>query len=278
MKKFQIVVDSSSDILSNHFNDDDVLLNIAPLSINVGEKEFVDDENLDIVEMLDAMHNYNDKSTSSCPSPGTFAEYFKQAEYTFCITMTSALSGTFNSANLAASTVAEAGHKVHIIDSKLTAGILVLLADECYRLIKSGLSFEEIVPLIDDFNSKKDMLFVLDSFENLIKNGRMSRISGIIAGLLSIKPIACGLNGEIKVIEKKRTATQALKRAVELIGERVSDFSARDLIISHCFNLEVAEKIKQNIESLFDFRSIRIIPMRGLCSFYSLEKGIIISY
>ncbi len=274
-KKFQIVVDSSSDLLNSYITDENILFNVVPLTIKVGEKEFIDDENIDVENMLKEMHAYKEKSTSSCPSTGSFEEIFKLAENTICITIGSKLSGTYNAARLAGDMIDE---NVHVIDSKLTSGALVLIVDKCYELMKQDLSFEEIVKQLNEYTETRNLLFVLDKFDNLVKNGRMSKVSGIIAGVLKIKPIATGQDGEIKLVDKKRTALAALKRMVEMIGERVSDIGERTLIIAHCFDLPTATQVKDMILESYKFLDVKIQQMRGLCSFYALEKGIIVSF
>ncbi|MFI3329764.1 MAG: DegV family protein [bacterium] len=276
MKKFQIVVDSSSDMLKEHFADENILLNIVPLSIHVGGKDFIDEPGLNIDVMLKEMHSLKEKSTSSCPPVGAFEEMFNKAENTICITLSSKLSGTFNSARLAADMVDK---NVHVIDSKSTSGALVLIAEKCYELMKQDLSFDDIVKQVEQFSIDTQLLFVLDSFDNLVKNGRISKVSGLLGSLLNIKPIATANEvGEITLVEKKRTTKAALNRLVEMIGETVSNISERNLIIAHCFDLEVATEIKKLICDKYNFISVRIQSMKGLCSFYALEKGIIVSF
>ncbi len=275
-KKFQIVVDSSSDMLRDHFKDENILLNIVPLSIHVGENDFIDTPDLNIENMLETMHSYREKSTSSCPPVGAFEEMFMQAENTICITISSKLSGTFNSARLAADMV---DTNVHVIDSKATSGSIVLIAEKCYELMNQDLSFEDIIKQTEEFASKTKLLFVLDKFDNLVKNGRISKVSGLIGSLLNIKPIAeANDEGEISLVEKKRTTKAALKRLVEMIGEKVTNIPERNLIIAHCFDLETAKEIKDLILEKYKFISVRIQSMKGLCSFYALEKGIIVSF
>ncbi len=278
MKKFQIVVDSSSDMLNDHFGNSDILFNVVPLTINVDKQEFVDNNELDSQELLNAVYAFKGKSTSSCPSTGAFEEIFKQAEYTICITLSSVLSGTYNSARLAGDMVSESGHKVHVIDSKNTTGCILLVAEKAHELMMAGKEFKEVCDELDNFSSKLSLLFILRDFSNLIKNGRMSKFSGFIAGALKITPIATAVEGEIKVVEKKRTPAGAVKRLVEMIGEKVNDFNEREVIISHCFDLETANNIKEMIIEKYNFVSVRIKQMRGLASFYALEKGIIVSF
>lgn len=276
MKKFQIVVDSSSDMLKEHFNDENILFNVVPLSIHVGGKDFIDEPGLNIEDMLKQMHALKEKSTSSCPSVGSFEEIFNKAENTICITLSSKLSGTFNAARLAADMVDK---NVVVIDSKSTSGALVLIAEKCYELMKQDLDFNQIVKQVEKFSEETELLFVLDSFDNLVKNGRISKVSGLLGSLLNIKPIATANEiGEITLVEKKRTTKAALNRLVEMIGETVNNISERNLIIAHCFDLEVANEIKKLILDKYNFISVRIQSMKGLCSFYALEKGIIVSF
>lgn len=276
MRKFQIVVDSASDMLPNHFNNKDILLNIVPLTIHVGEKEFVDNESLDIPNMLKEMYDYPMKSTSSCPPVGKFEEMFLQAENTICITISGSISGTYNSACLAAEMAREKGCNVHVVDSKQTSGAMMLIAEKCYELMQENKTFEEIVSETEKYRDKKTLLFVLDKFDNLIKNGRMSKMSGVIAGFLKIKPIATTVEGEIKLIEKKRTTTMAIKRLMEIITEKLKSDDKADIVISHCFAEDVAAQIETEIKEKCKFKSLRVIAMRGLCSFYSLEQAVMI--
>ncbi len=275
MKKYQIVVDSSSDLTNDYINDENVALNIVPLTIHVGDKEFVDEEGLDIPNMLVEMRKCKTKSTSSCPSVGKFLEIFEQAENSICITMTGTLSGTNNAARVASSMTEK---KVGIVDSKSTSGVLVLLVDKCYELMKQNKSIDEINEILNKEVDNLNLLFVLDNFDNLIKNGRMSKASAIVAGLLKIKPIATAFEGEIKLIDKQRTTLGAHKRLVEIIGERVSNFHERCVIIAHCFDAVSANQLKEMIIEKYNFINVRIQEMKGLCSFYSLERGILVSF
>lgn len=279
MKKFQIVVDSSSDMINSHFkNDDNILFNVVPLTIHVDTKEFVDDETIDAKELLKEVYDFKGKSTSSCPSTGSFAEIFQQAENTICITLSAKLSGTFNSARLAADMVKEDGHNVHVIDTQNTAGCLILAAEYIHKLMSENLEFSDICDKADKYISQLSLLFILRDFSNLIKNGRMSKVSGFIAGALRITPIATAVEGEIKLIEKKRTPSSAVSRLVEMIGEKVTEFKDREVIISHCFDLETATTIKSLIIEKYKFLNVRLQQMRGLTSFYALDKGIIVSF
>ena len=98
--KFQILVDSASDLKDKYINDPEIGFKVVPLTILAGEKEFVDDENLNVDEMLASMHACK-KTTTACPAPQTYLDELPNAEYTFIVTITSKLSGSYNAACVA---------------------------------------------------------------------------------------------------------------------------------------------------------------------------------
>lgn len=271
--KYKIVVDSSCDLTKDYIKDENVGFDIAPLRINVLKKEFVDDENIDVKAMLKAMASTKEKSSSACPSPETFKQCFEGADNVICITMTSKLSGTFNSAYLAAS---ECSNNVHVIDSESTAGGMILLVDKAYELMKQNKEFKEIVDELNEYQKTINLLFVLDKFDNLVKNGRMSKIAAVVATCLYIKPLCIEQGGEIKIYEKPRTRRKALERLVTNIGILSEKKSNRKICISHCYCEEDAETVKRMILKEYPDSEVRITEMRGLTSFYALENGLLV--
>lgn len=274
--KYRIIADSSCDLTNDYYKDDDIDFKVAPLTIHVKDEEFVDNESIDVDRMLKAMHSFNGKSTTSCPAPGEFLNLFDDdVPYKFCVTISGKMSGTFNCANFAKNQV---DSKVHVIDSKGTAGSLVLIINELIRLIKLNLPYEEICTKIDEFRDNSTLLFILSDFDNMVKNGRMSKFTSFVATTLKIKPLCIADDGDIKIKEKIRTMKACLKRLVETIGEFGSDFSQKECIISHCKNDEDAIFLKNAICEKYNFKNVSIMPMRGLCSFYALEKGITVAF
>ena len=225
--------------------------------------------------MLNAITLSKEKSTSACPSSGYFSKSYKSADNTICITMTSKLSGTYNAAYLGGE---DCGGKVHVVDSKATGGVMQLLVDKTYELMKMNMSFEQICEEIEAYKEKLNLFFVLDRFDNLVKAGRMSKIAAFIANALYIKPLCMANEGVIEVYEKPRTRKGALNRLIDSIGDKGVDISGRDCIIGHCLNEEDASYLKNEIEKRYPFRKVVINKMRGLCSYYALEKGIIVSF
>ena len=275
MTKFKIVVDSASDLTSDYLKNTDIGFEVCPLTITVGGVEFVDDDALKLEALMSSLKNANAKTSSSCPSPGVFLNAYEGAEYVFCVTLSSKLSGSFNSAFLASTM---ASNKVHVIDSKLVSGAERLIVDQLVGLINEGLSYEEIVTAIDKKVKDQKLLFVLQKFDNLVRNGRMSKIAKSIATFLNIKPLCAGQDGEIKVLAKIRTLKVALHTLVETIGKDKTPLADKTCVVSHCDDEKTASFLAGLIRKFYPFKEVIVSKMRGLTSYYALEKGIIVSY
>lgn len=276
MKKFQILVDSASDLKNDYLDGLDIGFKVIPLTILAGDKEFVDNDNINIQEMLDAMHETK-KSSSACPAPQSFLDEFEKAEYTFVVTITAKLSGCFNSAVVAKESY-EKSQNVHVIDSKATSGTEILIVNKLVKLINEGLEFEEIIAKIEEYRDSKSLWFILQKFDNLINHGRMSKIAGLIANTLAIRPICIAYEGEIKMLKKIIGLKNAFKKLVEMIKQKKTDYSEDTLIITHCQAEQEANTLKEDISKVCNFKEIQIVPMRGLCSYYALEKGVILCH
>ena len=231
--KWNIVGDSSCDLLPRKVNDD-IDIDIVPLTIVVGDKYFRDDENIDTKELLAAMKAEKRASSTACPSPRDFYESFVKADNSFCFTLTGALSGTYNAACLGRDMVREEfpEKNIHVVDTQATGGKLVLLMKKAEELIKQGLSFEEICPLIDEYNKDTDLIFALGGYDNLVKTGRMSRIAGILATNLGIRAVAWAVNGEIEVVKKPRGERAAIEAMIALMNGK-KDMTGRPVVIHH---------------------------------------------
>lgn len=278
MKKFQIIVDSASDLDSKYVKNKDIGFRVVPLTITIGDKNYVDDDNINVDEMLESLHKYKGKTSTACPSPEAFSKYYTDAENTFVVTISSKLSGTYNAACLGAKEFEnDSNFKIHVIDSKLVSGAEELIVDKLVELIEKGLEFNDIVTEIDKFRNERQLFFTLAKFDNLIANGRMSKIVALIAKTLIIRPVCKGVEGEIKVIEKVIGVNNAFKKMATFISKAVQTFKDKVLIINKCKADNECEQLVKLIKENCDFKEIRIKETKGLCSFYALEKGLIVS-
>lgn len=275
----RIVADSSCDLTQEMKDKMDITL--VPLTISVGDKHFRDDETLSIEEMLSAIDSSNDVPRSACPSPQDFINAFLEKGSVFAVTLTSALSGTYNSAILARDLFLQEHHEkfIHIFDSKGATAKETLIAVKLDELIKKGLSENEIVADVNAYIERTKLFFQLGTLDIMIKNGRISKLKGFIGGILNIKPILhATATGEAELFENVRSEKKSVRRLVEIIGEQCSDFSERVLAITHCCAPEKAEMIKREIEERYNFKQILIVPTRGLSSLYTARGGVTIAF
>lgn len=276
---FQFVVDSCCDL--NEDMKTTYPTYAVPFSISFSDKSFTDDGAMDLNQFIQEMKDHSEPPQSACPAPGLFAEKFRQAKNTFAITITSHLSGAYNSAILAKEMVEQedAEKNIHVFDSLSASTGQVLVYLKLKEFLQQGMDWHAIIEKTEHFISKEmNTFFVLEDLSNLIKNGRMSRLAGHFASLLAIKPLMYAEGGQISLKEKIRGSKRAIDRMIAVIGETCSNISERILVIAHCNNEERANYIKAEAEKRYDFRQIHIIKTGGLSTLYANEGGIIISY
>lgn len=273
--KFKIVTDSSSDVLSV----DGVNFRSVPLKIITDEKEFFDNENLNVAEMVEYLSHHKGKSSTSCPNTDEWLNSFGDADCIFCITITSKLSGCYNAA-MVAKNIYEEQHpdrQVCVIDSLSTGPEMRLVTEKIAQLIKSGLSFEDIVLQISDYQNKCGLLFMLESMKNLANNGRVSHLAAKAAGLLGIRVIGkASVDGELEQLSKARGEAKAQDTLIEHMHKE--GFCGGKVRISHCQNIKLAESIQAALKNEFGGIDIIITECRGLCSFYAENGGILIGF
>ena len=273
---YKIVADSASDILTLG----SVAFESAPLKIMTDEREFVDNEKLDVAEMLTYLKGYKGRSHTACPSSGEFLEAFGDAEHVFCITITSNLSGSCNSARVAAKMYLEEHpeRKVHIIDS-LTAGAeMYVIVEKLVELCEGGDDFEAVVKKIDDYAlNHTRLLFALESMHNLANNGRISHLTAKMAGILGIRAIGRASDvGTLEMICKSRGAQAA---AADMLKNMIGDgYKGGKCRIHNAQNLAAANLLLSKIKEAFPGAEVVIGDTRGLCSFYAEAGGLMVGF
>lgn len=274
---YKIVSDSSCDLTPELKKELDV--QIAPLTMMLGNEAYVDNESLDVDGFIAKMQEYKGQAKSSCPSPYDYMEKCNKESTTFVVTLSSKLSGSYNSATIAKGILEEQGVDSHVFDSKSASAGQLLIVMKLRELISSGIEKMEIIKKVDDFIKKMKTFFVLENLDNMVKNGRMGKIAGLIAGVLNIRLVlrADG-NGEIALFSKARGAQQSVIRLAETIGETCQDTKDRILAITHCNNIEQVNKLIGIVKEKYAFKQIVVAPTKGLSGMYANEGGIIIAF
>ena len=278
--KFGIVVDSSSDLYTKDFQSELFDFSIVPLNLTLGQKDYVDDDNLDIENFVNKMEQETGSMSSSCPSPGAFVQAYDKSDNVICFALTSQLSGCYNSAVIAKDlSLADNPNKnILVVDSKTTAGSLILLVEKTIELIKKGYEFDLISEEILAYQKEMYLDFTLGSYKMLVSTGRMNPIVGGVASTLNIRPIAeATRDGAIKVIKKVHGVKKLYK---ELLNDMVAkkDISNKKIYIHHCYNEVDAMKLKDLILNDHPNSIVVIRECKGLTSFYAQRGGIIVSF
>ena len=207
-----------------------------PLKIRVGDREFVDNAALDVAVMMAEMRNYNGASTTACPSPEEWAEKFLMADRIIAVTISSNLSGSYNSAMIAKEMVLEShpDKKIYVLDSLSTGGEMVLAIRKANELIGQGLEFEDVVKELEVVPPPGRFCSLCPA-DNMVKNGRMSRIVGFVAGKMGMRIVGRGSDeGKLEMLHKTRGETRTLAFILEEMDRR--GYQGTPAVISHCFN------------------------------------------
>ena len=245
---WMIVADSSCELRSLPAPAPETGFATVPLKIRVADREFVDNAALDVAVMMAEMRNYNGASTTACPSPEEWAEKFLLGDNIIAVTISSNLSGSYNSAMIAK------------------------------EMIGQGLAFDELVKELEVYYAPRQVLFALSCFDNLVKNGRMSRVVGFVAGKMGMRIVGRGSDeGKLEMLHKTRGETRMLALLLEEMDHRGYQ-GLEPVVISHCQTERAALLLKNGIEKKWPGAKVVVLPCSGLTSFYAETGGIIVGY
>lgn len=251
----------------------------VPLTIQVGDQIFVDDANLDISEMMATMYASPVASGSACPSPEAYRQALEGADKAIIITITGTLSGSHNSARIGADLYLEEHPQaqVHLVDSLSASGEMDLLVLEANRLIAQGLPFDQVCAGLTTYQEQTKLLFVLAKLDNLVKNGRLSKLQGAMAGLLNIRIVGqASKEGTLELLQKARGQKKAVAAVVEEMAK--AGYKGGRVMIGHANNPKMCEQLTLAIRTEFPQAQIETIAMTGLCCFYAEDGGIMMGY
>lgn len=276
--KYKIVVDSCCELPEKYSKDD--RFQIIPLGLEVGDYSIMDDESFNQAEFLAQVAVYPKCPKSSCPSPEKFIEAYKtEAENVFVITLSSHLSGSYNSAVLAKELYHEQyGDKnIYVMDSETAASGETQYACMALELQEKGLSFEDTVKELEAFREEMKTYFILDNLETLRKNGRLSGVKAMVVSTLNIKPIMYGDHGVIAQKSQAVGMKKAISKLADIINKEVPDAKDRILMISQCNCPERAEFMKNELLARTPIKDAVIMDTRGVSSMYANDGGIVVT-
>ncbi len=253
----------------------------APLTIRVGEREFVDDITLDVHELNCAVQAETSASSSACPSVGDWAELFKLADKTICMPISEGVSGSYNAAATARDLVLaeEPNRQIHLVNSRAAGGKmdLIFLLFDRYLASNPDVSFEEACNYFDELEQNSKILFSLCNYANLAKAGRIPKAAGVIANKLNIRVLGTASEaGEIKLVGHTRGEKKMLGKIVETM--ETDGFAGGEVVIDHVENEAGAQALASRIVEHWPGSKSIIMPCNGLDSYYAEMNGLIIGY
>lgn len=271
----KIVSDSSSNLLQLP----GIAFESVPMKIRAMEKEYIDDAFLDVAEMVEDLRHCSGSTSSSCPNTHEWLTAFEGADAVFALTITSSLSGSHSAAANAASEYMEThpGAKVCVIDTLSTGPEMLLLMDRICDGVRVGMSFEELERSVRAYQQRTHLLFVLQSLNNLARNGRVNATAAKIAGVLGICVVGKASDeGTLEPLHKCRGMKKALKTIVQEMEDM--GYTGGKIRIDHCQNLEAAQQLRESLLALHPSADIKIGECRALCSYYAERGGLLIGF
>ncbi len=276
---YKIIVDSCGE-LTEELKQDGRFQSV-PLELDVDDYHVTDDESFCQAEFLQKVKESPNCPKSACPSPQKYYDaFFSDAEHIYAVTLSSQLSGSYNSAQTAKQMFLEKypDKKVHVFNSCSASVGETLIAMKVQELEESGCTFEEVTEQTNKYIESQQTFFVLETLETLRKNGRLSNLKALMANVLKIKPVMGSTpDGQICKIAQAQGMNKALECMVKEVMQRTENREERILAIAHCNCPQRAEKVKAQIEKMMHFRKIIVLDTAGVSSMYASDGGVIIA-
>lgn len=276
---FRIVVDSCCDLTHSMLRDP-VFVKV-PLSIELDGTYYRDDETFDQAALLWAMKNSENAPATACPSPAQYMDaYGRGEEDVYVVTLSALLSGSHNAAVRAQDIWQEEypNARIHIFNSCSATAGQVRIAMELHRLASLGLPFQQVVHQVSAFIAEMQTFFVLESLDNLRKNGRLTKLQAILTETLKLK-LLCAATPEGEICKRGQafTVKQAIGKMIDLI-EKDPERRDRTAVIAHCNCLDRAFRLKETLLKKGLFDRVLVTETGGVATVYADDGGVVIAY
>lgn len=275
--KFKIISDSCCDLPEKKLKN----IDIVPMTLIFDNEHFKDGEELSKEEFYHKLKNTKKSPGSAAPSAGDYMKAMTEGENVFVITVSSALSSSYNNAMLAKKLYLEKFNNkmIYIFDSlnaSIGQGLAILKLDE---LLEKKLPIDKLVNHMEKYISEVSTFFILENLNNLINSGRINRILGKIVSALNVKLIMGKTpDGKIELYDKVRGSNRAFKKLLKIIGKNSSNLEEKILGIAHYNSLNKAIEFKNEVEKMYPFKDIIITQMGPTIATYADEGALLISF
>ena len=250
----------------------------VPMSIIIGGVEYRDDGIRNQESWIKLIKDDPGYPKSACPAPDAFLSAFDAKCDNYVVTLSSKLSGVYNSAMVAKEMFEEEheGARIHVFDSKSAAAGQSLLVAKIIELADSGSSFDDIVEKVEKIRDEMLTIFVLDDLETFKKNGRLKGLKALVATAMNVKPVLTGDDGEIKQIDQAIGMNHAINRMLYHIEKKDLDRS-KSVRITQCASKEICTKVPKIMTDRFGFTDVKTINAGGITTTYENPGGVVIA-
>jgi DegV family protein with EDD domain len=261
-EKTAVVLDSTADLpdpQGRHPN-----WRLVPLYVRFGDETFREYVDITPEEFYRRLRESSVPPKSSQPSPADFQSTFEslsEYEHILCVVLSAKISGTYESARLAAAEMGDG--RVKVIDSGVTSGGTVILADAIQRRLKAGTDQAEIDGLVERFKQERGLLFTVDTLEYLIRGGRIGRAAGLAGQLLSVKPILVLDDGEVAPLKRVRGRGKAIAELASIFEAESKDVPGLHVGVGHAEAPEDAEDLVQRVQAARPQASLDLLVTLG---------------
>ena len=278
MSKVRIVTDRASDLPDNIAAKYGI--EIAEMDVAFGDDVYYGGKGITIEDFYARMKKEKELPKTSCPSPDKFLEIYKKDDSdVLVLTLTSKLSATYNCAVLANDMYNEEEHtnRVKIIDTmsgSIGQGILAVYAAQ---LAEMGKNIDEIAEEVEKLIDNTKFIGVLQTLENAIKGGRISRLAGSIINTFNFKALVQIDDGLVKPFDKARGENGSMKKLVDLFLEGASDTENKTLFIGHSNCLEKAEKVRDMILERKSYKEVVFCGIGTVMGTYTSDGCVLLN-
>ena len=252
---YKIVVDSCGELKPEQKSD--IHFASASLELDVDDYHVVDDESFDQKEFLRRVKESPNCPKSTCPSPERYMTAFEgEAQNVYAVTLSSQLSGSYNSAELGKKLYLEEheNKNIHVFDSKSASIGETLIAMKIQECEEAGMEFQDVVKEVDRYIETQHTFFVLETLDTLRKN-----------------------EGAICQLSQARGMNKALEKMVQEVVAKTKNCEEKILAIAHCNCPQRAALVKEKLEKAANFKDIFVLDTAGVSSLYANDGGVIIA-
>ncbi len=273
----QIVTDSSCDLPRELIEKLGIL--VVPLQIEIDGRQYIDGVDLTHHEFFEKMAASPTLPKTSQPSPQSYIDAFRegirQHGEVLSIHLSSKLSGTIEGALMVKE---EIGNNIEVFDTlsgSIGVGMQVLKA---YELMKEDMQTAAIVDRLKEYRDQMRVVVYLETLENAVKGGRVSKPKEFVANLLNLKPVVHVEDGYVKILKTIRGKKKAIRLLLEEMEKKQKDYHDQVVAITHCDCLDEALALKEEIINKFNPKEVMLTTMGPVIGTHAGTGGLLVCF